>query len=295
MFLIPVLISGVVSGVSSVVLAVRLANLAALTRGSVDHLWRYILDLLPALLFLGIVSWVMSTLASGVCMRYASDITNKGHAEIGDAFRFTVRKLVSLLAAQILVVLLVVLGFIALIVPGIVLALMFSLVEPVIIAEDIGVLKSLSRSRKLVAKRWWKTLAWSLIVGTVVGILRVSVGLISLPFGLFGGFVRSIVTAVVAPISPICQTVYYYSMLAREQESARDIRIGTSEELMGVEALDETLRDPLVAEAKASVLEHYRFKYPHNPEGVLAFHVARLRNEGKTTKEALLELKRQLK
>jgi len=220
MFLIPVLISGVVSGISLVLLTVRLANLAALMRGSFDHLLRYILDLMPTLLFLGIVSWVMSTLANGVCIRYASDIMSKEHADVRDAFRFTLRKLASLLAAQIVAGLLIVLGFVALLVPGMVLALMFSLVEPVILAENTGVLKSLSRSRKLVAKRWRKTLAWILVVAILVGIMQGLFGaLISLPFGPFSGFVNSIITAAFAPISPICQAVYYYSMLAREQQS----------------------------------------------------------------------------
>ena len=103
----------------------------------------------------------------------------------------------------------------------------------------------------------------------------------------------SIVTSFVEPISPICQTVYCYSMLAREQGSIPAVGIDTSEGRVGVKDLDEAARDPLVRETKASVLEYYRLKYPHNPEGVLAFHVARLRKEGKTMKEALLELKRQ--
>jgi len=47
------------------------------------------------------------------------------------------------------------------------------------------------------------------------------------------------------------------------------------------------------AAADSSLIEHYRLKYPHNPEGVLAFHIDRLEKEGKTGNEAILELKRQ--
>ena len=162
----------------------------------------------------------MRTLANGVCIRYASDILSKGNAEIGDALNFAIRKLVSLLGIAIVTVALVLLGCIALIVPGIILAIMFSLVVPVIMVEDVGALGSLSRSRKLVSERWRKTFVVYLAVSIVVIIVSSVAGLVSAPFGLLRGLVNSIVSAVVAPISPISETVYYYSMLAREQSPA---------------------------------------------------------------------------
>jgi len=221
MFLVPMMVAGVVSGILALVLGYSAANLAALAHGGLtDFFWRSLVNILPVILLSSILSWIVRTLANGVCIRYASDILSKGNAEIGDALNFAIRKLVSLLGIAIVTVALVLLGCIALIVPGIILAIMFSLVVPVIMVEDVGALGSLSRSRKLVSKRWRKTFVVYLAVSIVVIIVSSVAGLVSAPFGLLRGLVNSIVSAVVAPISPISETVYYYSMLAREQSPA---------------------------------------------------------------------------
>lgn len=221
MFLVPMMVAGVVNGVLGLVLGHSSANLAALAGGGLtDFFWRSLVNILPLMLLSFIVSWIVSTLADGVCIRYASDILSKGNADIGDALNFAMRKLVSLLGITVVTVALVLLGCIALIVPGIILAIMFSLVVPVIMVENVGVLGSLSRSRKLVSKRWRKTFVVFLVVIIVVSVFSFVAGLVSAPFGLLRGLVNSVVSAVVTPISPISETVYYYSMLAREQSPA---------------------------------------------------------------------------
>ena len=53
-------------------------------------------------------------------------------------------------------------GLIALIVPGIILAIVFSLALPVLLIEKKGVLESMGRSHALVGHRWLKTFARSL-------------------------------------------------------------------------------------------------------------------------------------
>jgi hypothetical protein len=120
--------------------------------------------------------------------------------------------------STLIVGLLIGLGLIALITPGIILAIMYSLVVPVIINENVGALGSLSRSKRLVDHRWLKTFAFFLIIGIVV-LLAAFIGtLVALPFGDFGWVVSSIISAFLGPILPISTTVYYYSMAGREEE-----------------------------------------------------------------------------
>jgi len=47
-------------------------------------------------------------------------------------------------------------------------------------------------------------------------------------------------------------------------------------------------------ENQKKLLEHYRLKYPHNPNGVLESHIHRIMREGKTREESEQELARQL-
>jgi hypothetical protein len=119
------------------------------------------------------------------------------------------------LAASIITGILIVLGFIALIVPGIILALMFSLVYPVIMLEGTGILGSLYRSRVLVSNRWLKTLGLLFVVGIIVAMVNGVAVLIAGQFGLVAPLISGILTAFITPIVPIATTLYYYSMKAR--------------------------------------------------------------------------------
>ena len=60
--------------------------------------------------------------------------------------------------------LIVILSIICLVVPGVIFAIMFSITVPVIMIEYVGVMESLSRSRKLVSNRWKRVFAVLLLV-----------------------------------------------------------------------------------------------------------------------------------
>ena len=126
------------------------------------------------------------TVIGGVVVRVASDILEKRRASLSDALSSTAKRLPSLLGAGMLSGVLVILGLICLVVPGIIVAIMFSLITPTIIIERIGVLESLSRSRKLIKQRWLKTFAY---LAVIVIILAVTYS-ISSGVGVKGGQTR---------------------------------------------------------------------------------------------------------
>jgi len=178
--------------------------------------WGFIVAMLAIVFIMGITSWIISAVVNGVCVKCAADLIEKGKASLTEAFNFTVYKLVSLLAVALITVILIGLGFLALIVPGIILLIMFSLVVPAIMIEDIGALDSLSRSRRLVSYRWLKTFALLLIVYLAVIFVSYIGNLIGQPLGPLSTLVGSVAAAFVQPIIPIALTVYYYAMLAKE-------------------------------------------------------------------------------
>lgn len=101
------------------------------------------------------------------------------------------------------------------VIPGIILAIIFSLSLPIIMIEDTGALESLSRSRCLVGNGWLKTFGLLLLLYIVIGVASFIAGLLSSPFGLGGGLVSGIITAFIQPIMPIGLTLYYYASIAR--------------------------------------------------------------------------------
>ena len=223
MFLIPIMITALISGSFSVPIASYITKMGEIDRGAppdvvLSQLWSYISTLLALAFVFGIISGIVGTIAYGVCVKCASDLIEKGKASLGVSFNFTVTKLLSLLVAALITGILIALGFLALIVPGIILSIMFYLVIPTIIIEDIGAFDSLSRSRRLVSNRWLKTFVLSLIVGIITGFVAVIGSLIGTPLGIYGWFLSSIIAAFVQPIFPISLTVYYFSMLAKEEQ-----------------------------------------------------------------------------
>src|SRR5712692_1007546 len=162
-----------------------------------------------------IISLVFGTVATGSAIKMTSQVIEKGQADLGASVRFTVSKLLSLWALSIVVGVIVGLGFIALFVPGIILAIMFSLAVPALLIENTGVLETMGRSRKLVGHRWGKSFVLFLVFGIIVAIAGFIVGLISPPFGFASSIVSSILSAFYTPLIPIALTIYYYSNVAR--------------------------------------------------------------------------------
>jgi hypothetical protein len=171
------------------------------------------LGLLFATIF--IVSIVFFPIAQGSAIKMASEQIEKGQVETGASVRFVASKLLSIWALSILVGIIVGLGFIALIVPGIILGIMFCLAFPVLIIENKGVTESMGRSRQLVGHRWAKTFGIFIVLGIIVIIASVIVSAITPPFGIAAPVVSGILSAFYEPLFPILLTVYYYSNLAR--------------------------------------------------------------------------------
>jgi hypothetical protein len=171
------------------------------------------LFLLLVVIFL--VNIIFSTIAQGTGIKLASEQITKGQVNVGASVRFAVSKLLSMWALSIVVVIIVALGFIALIVPGIILAVMFSLALPVLLLENKGVSDSMSRSRQLVSHRWGKTFGTFLVLGIIVLVASLIVSSVTGPLGIVGMIINGILSAFYQPLFPILMAVYYYSNLAR--------------------------------------------------------------------------------
>jgi hypothetical protein len=219
---LPTFLASVITGTLSISLAPYALNLQSiltdLTAGDSKLLNSTLGMLLAVAIVEGLVSWILSTLASGICVKCASDLIEKGSANLEKASGFTARKLLTLLAASFLVGVLLVIGLFMLVVPGIIFAIMFVLVVPVIINENVGTLDSLSRSKRLVNHRWLLTFMLFLIIGMVSIFVSVIALFLTSPFGIVGSLISSIIASFAAPVLPIATTVYYYSMLGREEQ-----------------------------------------------------------------------------
>jgi len=175
--------------------------------------------LVPLVAFSLVIALVFVPVAVGATIKMTSEEIEKGRADLGASVRFSVSKLPWMWALGLLVGIIVGLGIIALVIPGIILGIMFCLSLNALLIEDKGVLGSMTRSRELVSHRWLKTFGTFVVLIIIVGIASAIVSLVSSPFGDASTVVSSILSSLYVPLLPIALTVYYYSNLARTSPS----------------------------------------------------------------------------
>lgn len=148
---------------------------------------------------------------------------------VTDTYKAVLPKLITLVIAGILVWFIVMIGFILLVVPGIIFLLWYSLITPAIVIEDLKALKSLGRSKALVSKNLGKVF----LVGFLVMLIAIAV---NSPF-IWGGqflsaalfsnnlmpqlilnqFFNMIGTILVTPIGATAYILLYYDLRIRKE------------------------------------------------------------------------------
>jgi hypothetical protein len=199
-FLLPFLIAGAIEGailvtLRSLITVPAILPLTATPQELLNWLPGYLAAILTIAFFTGITGWIIGSIAQGIAIKFTSDTLENGTANLIASFTFTLPRLLSLLVVSIITGILLLLGLIALVIPGIILAMMFSLVVPVIMIENKGGL----------------FLLFGIIIGIASAVLSVLVG----SLGLVGSVASNILLAFVQPLLPIGLTLYYYSMIAR--------------------------------------------------------------------------------
>jgi hypothetical protein len=139
-------------------------------------------------------------------------------------------RLLTLVVAGFVAFVMVALGLVALIIPGLWLAGCFTMVSAVIALEQVGPLDALRRSFSLVRGRWWPTVGFLLLVGLLGSLAAQLVQLVALPvlgaggvgIGVGLGFVLLVIVQgmVVAAIA-VMSTLWYVDLRARKEPLLR--------------------------------------------------------------------------
>jgi hypothetical protein len=170
------------------------------------------------------LSWLLST---AVAFRAVVEAYLGRRSSWRSSLGFVARRLHSLLWLTIVQGVLLVLGFVACVIPGIWLWVSWSVAIPVLFTEDVRGSKALGRSFRLVRGRWWPTFGLVLlgflltsIVGAVIqGIFSALVFVADSDFAVFltdtlGGSISSILTT---PFLAAVITVLYVDLRVRKE------------------------------------------------------------------------------
>lgn len=177
---------------------------------------------------------LIDVLALAAMFRVFSE-TILGHsAGAGAAVRLAASRFWALLGLSLLRGIVVAIGLLFLVVPGVWLYVIWAVAVPVLLLEKTGVSEALSRSRDLVRGRWWATFGALLLWAVIFAIAEIAISVllnvilsdtVGSPTGyvLLQGLKRFIAEVLFAPFGAAVVTAIYFDLRVRNE--AFDIEV----------------------------------------------------------------------
>jgi hypothetical protein len=165
--------------------------------------------------------WALSILYQGMVVKLVQDIRDgrRDHS-VRQLIRSVEPVFWPLVGVSILFGLGVGIGFILLVIPGLILLVVWSVVAPVTVLERPGVFAAFRRSRELVHGNGWNVFGVIVIVFVVVFVISILAGIAASGLGAVGrAFVQWAVNSAVAPVTALSASVLYFALRDANPES----------------------------------------------------------------------------
>ena len=170
-----------------------------------------------------LVSVVAGTLYQGMVVEVVSDVQDgRRDLGIGDLFNAVGPVLLPLIGAGILAGIGIGIGFLLLIVPGLILATIWVAIAPVIVVEHSGVIDAFGRSRELVRGNGWPVFGVIVCVYLIVFIVGAILGAIAVGISDSVGMrilFNVVAQTLTAPIAALTASVIYFRLMALRSET----------------------------------------------------------------------------
>lgn len=180
--------------------------------------WVYVLGLIGTLVTGFFLYGIIVPLTNGALTISVADRILGGNAGWREVWMLLFRRLGLLLSAVIPAAVVIAVGCVFFLIPGLICALFFAFVSPVVLIEGIGGRAALERSTSLVRSDWLRValvmLAFALVRGVaqIVGTSLVAPGCI-----FFGSLLSDLVTMVLLPV-PVLGAVLLYFDIRRKRD-----------------------------------------------------------------------------
>jgi hypothetical protein len=188
-----------------------------------------------ALIVIGFIGLLGQLLSTGASFKVVTDAYLGRAPNWRESLAFARHRLLSLLWLAVIITVLVTIGFILIVAPGLWLLVATCVSVPVLMLEGLGGWQAMTRSMRLVDTRWWATFARvfvafllyaviSFIIGAIVGAITdgLSVSNVTL-WAAIDGILRGLVIIVMTPFIAAVITVIYIDLRVRKE--ALDIEL----------------------------------------------------------------------
>jgi len=172
-------------------------------------------------ILIGAIGWFIAIaiqqLLLGALTRGAAGALIGRDVDVSASYGYAFSRLGPLIGLELLVALVVGIGFILLVIPGIIVLVFLAVSVPAFIIEGLGVTDSMSRSWKLVSGSWWHTLGVILVAAIIAGVIN---GILTAIGGntFFGVWILSAIAQIItAPFVALVSVVLYVDLRARHE------------------------------------------------------------------------------
>jgi hypothetical protein len=199
----------------TVALATSADPSAALTGGLSVYLLGALGTMMTAFFLYGIIV----PLTNAALTISVADRVLGGHAEWREVWMLLFRRLGKLMSAVIPAAFLVAIGCVFFLIPGLVLALLFAFLSPVVLIEGIGGRAALERSVALVRSDWLRVTLVVLVFGLLRGIAQVVASALVPQSAIFASSLfGDLITMVLLPV-PVLGMVLLYFDVRRKRDN----------------------------------------------------------------------------
>ena len=172
--------------------------------------------LLAGLVALLIVVVTTSALAAAIT-RAAAQTTIGDPVDVSASYSFGFKRFGTVFGASLLVGLVVAIGFIFLIVPGVYLWTIFAVTIPVVVIEGQGVTGAMSRSSTLAKGQFWHVLGTMFVAAILAGIVNSIISLFGGHNWFLGWIFGSIGSIITAPFTAMVSVLLYLDLRTRAE------------------------------------------------------------------------------
>ena len=168
-----------------------------------------------ALVAVGVlVSIVAGVLYAGYVVKLVQDVRDgRRDFSVGELFSAAAPYIGTLFLNGLLAGIAITIGFILIIVPGLILITIWSVIAPSIVVEDRGVIEAFGRSRELVRGNGWNVFGAIVLAFLIVIAVSIVAGLIGSALGDAGRVVlQAIANVVTAPIAALVASILFFDL-----------------------------------------------------------------------------------
>jgi hypothetical protein len=188
-----------------------------------------------ALLLVALLGLFGQLLSHGASFKLLLDAYLGRSTDVSESFAFAAHRLMSLLWLAVIATVLVVIGFILIILPGIWVLVSLSVAVPALLLEGLGGWAAVRRSFGLVRGRWWATfgrlfsvllmyIVALIVIGVIAGVIERAFNITNVTlFVTVSAIFQALIVILVTPFVAAAITVVYIDLRVRKE--ALDIEL----------------------------------------------------------------------